>query len=287
MSKLSQQTIKQPASRFSAGFFACVCLIIISFLTISPVMAAEAVAKPAVSAEAVVKPAISFEHFSTGFPLEGAHKRVGCAECHLNAVFKDTLNKCVDCHGVGARETNKASRAKTKISETHIPASTECVACHNTDSWHDVRVNHDFVRGTCVSCHQGTIATGKDNNHIRSSSDCRSCHVTQMWTPASRVDHTQVMGVCSSCHDNITAQGKKPDHVMTTQECGVCHSTTAWLPVRGFDHTGITNGCSTSGCHSASDTGRNKPTDPLVHPASDNVCEACHIPNEPAPKWTD
>ena len=39
-----------------------------------------------------------FDHFSTGFPLTGAHRLVDCELCHIGGVFKGTQTRCVSCH---------------------------------------------------------------------------------------------------------------------------------------------------------------------------------------------
>ena len=40
--------------------------------------------------------ASTFNHFSTGFPLEGAHKNVECSSCHLHGIFKGISSTCND-----------------------------------------------------------------------------------------------------------------------------------------------------------------------------------------------
>ena len=43
-----------------------------------------------------------FDHFSTGFPLDGAHSVVTCDRCHTGATFQGTNPSCISCHTVGA-----------------------------------------------------------------------------------------------------------------------------------------------------------------------------------------
>ena len=40
----------------------------------------------------------TFDHFSTGFPLDGAHMGVTCERCHAGGVFEGTSPTCVNCH---------------------------------------------------------------------------------------------------------------------------------------------------------------------------------------------
>ena len=39
-----------------------------------------------------------FDHFETGFPLEGAHETVECQQCHRAGVFRGTPRRCESCH---------------------------------------------------------------------------------------------------------------------------------------------------------------------------------------------
>jgi predicted CXXCH cytochrome family protein len=93
------------------------------------------------------------------------------------------------------------------------------------------RVDHTQVTGTCASCHNGTIATGKNLTHIATSTLCANCHSTTGWRPATSVDHTQVTGTCFSCHNGTTATGKSATQVASSNSCDTSHkSTTSWTP---------------------------------------------------------
>jgi hypothetical protein len=39
-------------------------------------------------------------HNETAFPLDGRHRTVECASCHINHVYKGTPTRCFDCHWV-------------------------------------------------------------------------------------------------------------------------------------------------------------------------------------------
>ena len=44
-----------------------------------------------------------FDHFSTGFELDGAHANVTCERCHTGGKFEGTNPACVSCHSaIGA-----------------------------------------------------------------------------------------------------------------------------------------------------------------------------------------
>ena len=42
-----------------------------------------------------------FDHSTTGFTLEGAHRAVDCASCHVGGVFDGTPQQCSECHSFG------------------------------------------------------------------------------------------------------------------------------------------------------------------------------------------
>ncbi len=48
------------------------------------------------------------------------------------------------------------------------------------------------VMGSCVSCHNGTIAQGEGPTHPATSQDCAACHTVMSWNPPKTVDHTQI-----------------------------------------------------------------------------------------------
>ncbi len=54
--------------------------------------------------------AVPFDHFTTGFELDGLHRNVDCEACHRNGVFKGTPRLCAGCHDGSNRI---ASTAKT------------------------------------------------------------------------------------------------------------------------------------------------------------------------------
>jgi predicted CXXCH cytochrome family protein len=114
--------------------------------------------------------------------------------------------------------------------------------CHSTIAWLPATFDHVNITGDCVSCHNGTEATGKTPTHIQTTNVCEDCHTSNVWAPVFTVDHTQVLGTCGSCHDGVTATGKHPTHITSGNTCDDCHSTTGWLPAN-FDHVNITGDC--------------------------------------------
>jgi hypothetical protein len=131
------------------------------------------------------------------------------------------------------------------------------------------RIDHSAVTGSCISCHDGRIATGRPLQHPATSTRCDSCHTTNGWLPA-RFDHLAIAPrSCASCHDGIRAMGKPRDHVPTVQSCDACHGTLAWQPVR-VDHSGLVTGCAS--CHNnVAATGLT-----VTHFRTQLDCSACH-----------
>jgi hypothetical protein len=211
---------------------------------------------------------VSFDHLATGFELDGVHRDLPCESCHLNAVFKGTPRDCGTCHITGSLYN------ATPKTATHIPTTNYCGACHNTISFRpDVHFDHAQVLGSCVSCHNGTIAQGEGPNHPATSQDCAACHTVMSWNPPKAVDHTQipmaVAGFCIICHNGKAASGKNVGHLVTNLECGDCHLTTTWLGA-DFDHTGIRTGCVS--CHN----GTKAVGKQANHMPTTNLCENCH-----------
>ncbi|MHB8723271.1 MAG: cytochrome c3 family protein, partial [Steroidobacteraceae bacterium] len=211
---------------------------------------------------------ISFDHLATGFELDGVHRDLPCESCHLNAIFKGTPRNCGVCHIAGS--TYNA----TPKSATHIQSTNNCAACHDTTTFRpDIHFDHAEVMGSCVSCHNGTIAQGEGPTHPATSQQCEACHTVMSWNPPKAVDHTQiplaVSGFCIICHNGVQAMGKNPGHVVTSLECGDCHLTTTWLG-SNFNHTGIKSGCVSchNGIKAVGKQGSHMPTT--------NLCETCH-----------
>jgi hypothetical protein len=159
---------------------------------------------------------------------------------------------------------------------THIATSDSCQSCHMTLAWLPVSgVDHAQVRGTCVTCHNGRLATGKPSRHIAAAAACESCHTTNAWTPA-RFDHASVAPhTCISCHNAVRAIGLPRNHVPTSQACDACHGTLAWLPAK-LDHSTILRGCGT--CHNGTSAVGRSPG----HLNTQRDCATCHA----YPDWS-
>jgi hypothetical protein len=100
-----------------------------------------------------------------------------------------------------------------------------------TAAWLPARVDHTTITGNCVSCHNGTSATGKPGNHFVTTIDCASCHTVTAFTPARNYLHTgagypgthaQQLG-CTDCHTSNaqTVPYRFPNYV---PNCASCHA---------------------------------------------------------------
>lgn len=212
-----------------------------------------------------------------------------CQECHwdmswLPAGFNHDVtptDTCVQCH-------NNVNVAGKPADHINITSDQACSNCHtNTFSWAPVQiVDHDFVAGACIDCHNGQIAEGKIPGHIDSSNQCADCHTnTFAWAPVTQVDHSQVNGACISCHfagNNFGAPFKGPNHIPASDDCALCHDDSDFpMPfgsaidsVRIHNITAMPQLDNCAACHT---TGL-APGQPSNHIAitPDNTCSACH-----------
>lgn len=117
-----------------------------------------------------------FDHFTTGWPLDGAHRRADCESCHVAGIFKGTPRQCVACH-------SQAGLVKaTPVPLKHIRSTTQCQECHREASWAPVfKVDHTQVLGSCRSCHNNMGVAGKPPDHPTASNQCELCHRTNTW----------------------------------------------------------------------------------------------------------
>ena len=117
-----------------------------------------------------------FDHFTTGFRLEGAHRFAECEACHSDGGFAGTPTRCADCH-------SQASRSQaTRQPPTHLPTTDRCDACHRPIAWAPpIRFDHLEVVGTCSSCHNNVIETGQHPQHISTTAECDNCHNSRTW----------------------------------------------------------------------------------------------------------
>src|SRR5262245_38319233 len=183
----------------------------------------------------------SFDHFSTGFPLAGAHFSVDCTSCHIGGRFKGTPRQCAGCHN--------GSVAPGK-SRTHIRTTNTCERCHVETAWQQVRYDHSQAIGACASCHNGTQARGRPATHVATPAGCETCHRNTFSFLAVTWAHTGITTGCANCHNDATARGKPAAHVATTAPCENCHKSTTSFANVAFAHAAGDTNCLS--CHNGS-----------------------------------
>ncbi len=206
----------------------------------------------------------TFDHFTTGFRLDGAHRFAECESCHADGLFAGTPTQCSGCHAQSGRIDATAKPA------VHVPTTDRCDACHRPNAWVAVaRVDHLEVLGTCSSCHNGSKAAGKPVTHLPTGDQCDDCHRSTAWVPAA-FDHAGITAACFSCHNGMLAMGKPVDHILATDLCEDCHNTITWSSVSRVDHLQVLGTCST--CHNGMvATGRHP-----QHILTTAECDTCH-----------
>ena len=158
--------------------------------------------------------ATSFDHLKTGFALTGAHTSVRCESCHSGGVLRGTPRDCATCHTSGLR----LARNNVVKPQQHLPSQLGCETCHTTQSFSGAKFSHaGVVAGTCSTCHNGTVATGKSSTHLPTQSACDSCHKTTANWSGAKPDHSTFTTAsnCASCHNGTNATGKNGIHIPT------------------------------------------------------------------------
>ena len=222
------------------------------------------------------KPLRDFNHMTTGFALTGQHSIEECGTCHVGGVFKGTPRNCAGCHSKGRRVV------ATVMPSQHIVTNDPCELCHNsTVTFLGARYNHGKAQpGSCSTCHNGQVATGKPSNHnnasLMSTATCDKCHRTFAWIPTAFNHAGVAQGTCTSCHNGTSAIGRPASHssspVKAQKSCDSCHRTSGWYPTF-FDHIAIPAGtCAT--CHNGvSATGK---TSSHTGTKGTLSCDTCH-----------
>jgi len=213
---------------------------------------------------------VDFEHIKTGFVLSGAHAQVRCETCHIKGMFKGTPRDCAGCHMQGSRMGAMAKPAR------HVPTSAPCDSCHRSSGWTPASFSHAGVGpGSCITCHNGSMASSKPGGHIVTADACDKCHRTTAWIPAGYNHIGVVPGTCASCHNGTMATGKPNGHVATIDSCDGCHSTSAWFPAK-YNHVGVVPG-TCANCHNGTSAlGKTSNHVPTTGVNTWLSCDSCH-----------
>jgi hypothetical protein len=243
----------------------------------------------------------AFDHGRTKFPLQGAHRIVPCAACHVNERYKDLGTACVDCH---------------RIQDVHSGRyGAKCDSCHDQNKWGTIRFDHDkatkfplraaHAKVKCDACHIGDLYRDKlattcvschrkvDPHQGQLGSRCEQCHGEVNWRRVVSFDHDvtrfpligrHAIVPCEECHLSLVFKGTSlacaschPDQHhegRLTPNCGLCHNPNSWTRWR-FDHdtqtryllTGSHRALNCQSCHVASNAAK-------IALATD--CYSCH-----------
>jgi hypothetical protein len=207
----------------------------------------------------VMRPDFHFDHLKeTKYPLEGAHAKIACLQCHNDRaatkglvsrscsgchedVHKGTLGlDCKKCHSeVNWKPIESAlgQHARTRFPLTGLHATVLCIQCHTRADAKDF----SGAPVDCYSCHQADYQKAPNHVSMNFAHTCGDCHTTTTFTGAL-FDHS-TLGAnpnCFSCHQTDYQGAKNPPHVgVLPTTCQTCHVTTTWLLSSGgsFDHS--------------------------------------------------
>ena len=245
-----------------------------------------------------------FDHSVTGFPLNGAHTNLPCAQCHINGNYNLTTGACSSCHMKDYNNTNDPNH-------TQAGFPTTCETCHNTSSWSNavfdhsktgfpltgkhtttacsqchVNGNYHITDTTCVSCHLKDYQNTNDPNHQQAGfpTTCQNCHDTNSWG-SGKFDHSTtgfpLTGAhttlpCLQCHVN-------GNYHLTSNACSACHMND-YNNTNDPNHktVGFPTTCDT--CHSTSSWSgaqfdHSKTGWPLTGSHQTLLCSQCHVNN--------
>ncbi|MDQ7053305.1 MAG: cytochrome c3 family protein [candidate division KSB1 bacterium] len=158
------------------------------------------------------------DHQETRFALAGAHLAVPCVSCHKLVTgsdgrayrqFRIDRRACKNCHD----DVHKG-QFRAQVQEHG------CAYCHTTESWEQVRFNHDRSRFPLTGQHRQVA--------------CEQCHKpVDVGTPMERILFKPIETTCQTCHqDPHMGQFSRLKPVKT---CETCHRTDGWEKL-DFEH---------------------------------------------------
>lgn len=129
-----------------------------------------------------------FDHSKTKFDLQGAHRAVGCLECHRpvigagsrKIVFRGAPGDCIGCHAdIHGGQFVSAGKA------------SGCLNCHNLTAWRPSNFDHEkqssfSLKGAheavpCADCHRekSMLAGRMTVMYKQAPQRCSACHSNQ------------------------------------------------------------------------------------------------------------
>jgi hypothetical protein len=180
----------------------------------------------------------NFDHKGiTGYPLNGAHFKLECTQCHIQT--KEALTQgteafrwvglkqdCLSCH--------KDFHLFGGFKSVKHPQPNDCLQCHNESKWKEI---HAFD-------HNKDTRYLIDGKHIGVT--CAKCHITGTREPA-RVTPKKPVGIyhwneletktCELCHASPHRNTFSPE--LLKKRCTECHVTDGWKVAgtgKNFNH---------------------------------------------------
>ena len=189
-----------------------------------------------------VKP---FDHDKTRFPLVAAHKKVACATCHADEVYKGLATTCIGCH---------------RLNDSHQGQNgTRCETCHTPKRWKETKFDHardtrfalrgKHAKAACASCHRANtyeIKPPRDCAECHGKSDphkgslgkrCETCHSEDGWQQRVAFDHDLTRFPLVGLHAAVTCEAchRTKRFKETPTRCAACHADTAHKARLGSD----------------------------------------------------
>ncbi len=125
---------------------------------------------------------IKFDHLTTGYELEGKHKDISCAECHMLQSpegfkvqrFKELNDQCVNCHN----DIHQKQFEKEGV--------TTCLSCHDYSNWKANKFKHESTRFPLDGKHQNL--------------ECSKCHTNKQTSNNTYLLYKLNTLKCEDCH---------------------------------------------------------------------------------------
>ena len=206
------------------------------------------------------------QHQQTGFPLQGKHAALACAQCHVPAdratLFKVKFAQCTDCH----KDSHDRQFAAA-------PYRNQCQLCHNENTYRPATFS--------LARHQQSsfVLTG---GHVALA--CNECHKPD---PRTKTVLYHFNGTtCTACHSDphrgqFAARMMAVDSRGNVLGCEACHSTKAWHDLSRFDHgstrfalIGAHRATECGACHRPKNLERNLLN--VDFKSAPMQCEECH-----------
>lgn len=217
----------------------------------------------------------NFSHnLDTRYPIDGAHKSLKCAQCHL--------------------EVNKLPIDKKMPGIYHWPKLNEltCENCHTNP--HKKTFNQKFLNQKCTTCHttEGwkVVEAKNDFNHSDTSFKLSGKHLTTTCTQCHVKDKKQVFKwtstdkeFCIECHENV--HKNQFSLKQSNRSCSDCHGTDNFKKRKVFDHENT--GFTLNGAHNKLECGKcHTPTNQLFPFRLQTPMSKFHFPNLSQDKCT-